>query len=191
MLGLFIQHYLKKKPMKSHKLRETWLKKLYEFRGQGLHITDVNPVSALAEHIEEEIYKEKVSIDDLQYVINLLSTKIWRETVKRLREQTHIDCSEKTPIPELAGFDITKPIYRAVFTAHPVFALQNKSSNAICECADKGGDSIPNEAFFPRERITLFDEHDEVMECAEFARNAIDEINKEIILSKLKFYLFL
>ena len=37
--------------MESSKLRESWLKKLYDFREQGLHISDVNPISALAENI--------------------------------------------------------------------------------------------------------------------------------------------
>ena len=81
--------------MESSKLRESWLKKLYDFREQGLHISDVNPVSALAEHIEEEIYKGKINADDLQNVINLLSAQIWQKTVKKLRMQTQVENSEK------------------------------------------------------------------------------------------------
>ena len=61
--------------MESSKLKDSWLKKLYEFREQGIRVTDVNPVSALAEHIEEEIYKGKVSISDLDGVVKTQSKK--------------------------------------------------------------------------------------------------------------------
>lgn len=173
--------------MESSELRESWLKKLYDFREQGLHISDVNPVSALAEHIEEEIYKGKINADDLQNVINLLSAQIWQKTVKKLRMQTQVENSEKDKaIPELSKVDITKPIYRAMFTAHPVFALRSKASKTLSECADKGLDAVPDKSFFPREKITLVDEHSEVMECIEYARNAVDEINEEIIRQRKK-----
>ena len=142
--------------MESSKLRESWLKKLYDFREQGLHISDVNPVSALAEHIEEEIYKGKINADDLQNVINLLSAQIWQKTVKKLRMQTQVENSEKDKsIPELSKVDITKPIYRAMFTAHPVFALRSEARKTLSECADKGLDAVPDQSFFPREKITL------------------------------------
>ena len=73
----------------------------------------MNPVSALAEHIEEEIYKGKINADVLQNVINLLSAQIWQKTVKKLRMQTQVENSEKDKsVPELSSVDITKPIYR-------------------------------------------------------------------------------
>ena len=121
-------------PMEFNELRESWLRKLYDFREQGLHISDVNPISALAEHIEEEIYKGKVTADGIQEVINLLSKQIWHKTVKNLRMQTQVESSETdNSIPELSKVDITKPIYRAMFTAHPVFALRSKASKTLSE----------------------------------------------------------
>ena len=137
--------------------------------------------------MRKKFTRERINADGIQEVINLLSKQIWHKTVKNLRMQTQVENSEKdNSIPELSKVDITKPIYRAMFTAHPVFALRYKASKTLSECADKNLDAVPDKAFYPREKITLVDEHSEVMECVEFARNAVDEINEEIIRQRKK-----
>ena len=119
--------------MESSKLRESWLKKLYDFREQGLHISDVNPVSALAEHIEEEIYKGKINPGDLQNVINLLSAQIWQKTVKNLRMQTQVENSEKDKsVPTIYSKKILKIFKKAerklVIVKNGDHSLSNKKN---------------------------------------------------------------
>ena len=54
-------------------LRKQWEDKLKTLREQGMSITDINPVSALAEMIDDDIYEERVSRKDIEIVLNDIS----------------------------------------------------------------------------------------------------------------------
>ena len=41
--------------MSGDDLNAEWLTQLYELREQGMHVTDINPISALADIIGEQI----------------------------------------------------------------------------------------------------------------------------------------
>ena len=43
-----------------------------------MSITDINPVSALAEMIDDDIYEERVSRKDIEIVLNDISEELWR-----------------------------------------------------------------------------------------------------------------
>ena len=162
-------------------LADEWLRNLYEFRAQGMHVTDVNPVSALADMIGEQLYTSEITMDDLRQVLDSHADTLWRQRVADLRRQTGIDGATDVDLPDLSGVDISRPRYRAVFTAHPVFALRRDVSRKLCEDATTGDPAMPEGAFAPRDRVTLEDEHTEAMQAVQHARRAVNDLNKDII----------
>ena len=50
-------------------LQKQWEERLKTLRDQGMSITDINPVSALAETIDDEIYEARVSRKDIEIVL--------------------------------------------------------------------------------------------------------------------------
>jgi phosphoenolpyruvate carboxylase len=160
---------------------DEWLRNLYQFRSQGMQVTDVNPVSALADLIGEQLYDGEATVADLRQVLDLHATGLWQERVAELRRQTGLDCAGQNSLPDLSEHDISRPIYRAVFTAHPVFALRCEVSRSLCEAATRGGDEMPEDAFAPRDRVTLDDEHAEAMQAVRHARVAVNDINADIL----------
>jgi phosphoenolpyruvate carboxylase len=156
-----------------------WLQDLYRFRDQGMRVTDVNPVSALADMIGEQLYDGAATIDDLRQVLDVHAATLWQERVADLRRQSGLD--GETGLPDLSGVDISRPIYRAVFTAHPVFALRREASGALCAAATSGKAETPKDAFAPRDGVTLDDEHAEAMHAVRHARHAVNDINADIL----------
>ena len=160
---------------------DEWLRNLYRFREQGMQVTDVNPVSALADLIGEQFYEGEVTAADLRRVLDLHAGELWQERVGGLRRQTGLEKPDAPAIPDLSGHDIARPIYRAVFTAHPVFALRREVSRLMCESASGGNVEMPDDAFAPRDRVTLDDEHAEAMQAVRHARAAVNGINADIL----------
>ena len=160
---------------------DEWLRHLYRFREQGMQVTDVNPVSALADLIGEQLYEGEATAADLRQVLDLHAAELWQERIASLRWQTGLDEPDAPAIPDLSEHDIARPIYRAVFTAHPVFALRREASRLICESASGGAVEMPHDAFAPRDRVTLDDEHAEAMQAVRHARAAVNGINGDIL----------
>ena len=162
------------------KFGEDWLEKLVELRQQGMEIADINPVSALADIIGGQIDSGAVSIDQIGVFLDGQAKTLWARRVDDLRHQTGLDGSLPA-LPDLSSHDITRPVYRAVFTAHPVFALRPEVSAAMCADADAGASHLPADAFAPRAAVTLDDEHGEAMAALQHARLAVNEINADIL----------
>ena len=160
---------------------DEWLQNLYRFRTQGMQVTDVNPVSALADLIGEQLYDGVVTTDDLRQVLDVHAAALWQERVADLRRQSGLDGDMEAGLPDLSGHDIARPLYRAVFTAHPVFALRRDASSALCEAAASGAVDMPEDAFAPRDAVTLDDEHTEAMRAVRYARQAVNDINADIL----------
>ena len=119
-------------------LRENWLSHLIDFREQGMRISDINPVAALADIICEQLYGGEINLNDLDASLEQISHDLWTRQRQHLRLQTGI-ANTPTPLPDLSDHDITQPVYRAVFTAHPVFALRHDVSMALCSDAEASG----------------------------------------------------
>ena len=106
--------------------------------------------------------------------------ELWQQRVENLRMQTGID-STATQLPNMTSRDIARPVYSAVFTAHPVFALKPEVSAAMCGHAVANTGLAPDSAFAPRQSVTLDDEHGEAMTALKHAHAAINEINADIL----------
>ena len=160
---------------------DEWLQNLYRFRAQGMQVTDVNPVSALADMIGEQLNDGAATTDDLRQVLDVHAAALWQERVADLRWQSGLDGDVEAGLPDLSDHDIARPLYRAVFTAHPVFALRRQASGALCEAATTGEAETPEDAFAPRDGVTLDDEHAEAMQAVRHARRAVNDINADIL----------
>ena len=163
-----------------------WLTQLTDFREQGMRITDINPISALSDVICDQLYTGMLSRADLQASLTDMGATLWQQQCQRLRNQTGITDHPTASAIDLANIDldqtdITAPIYRAVFTAHPVFALTHDASMALCAAAESDTDIIPENPYAPRSGVTLTDEHDEAMAAVRNARAAIKGINDAIL----------
>ena len=161
-------------------LGTVWLEQLIELRRQGMQIADINPVSALADIIGEQIDSGAVTVDQLRQLLDAHAGQLWGQRVANLRMQTGLDGGDQS-LPDLARQDISRPAYRAVFTAHPVFALRPDVSAQMTEHADAGAGSPPPDAFAPRDAVTLNDEHAEAMHALRNARTAVNDINADIL----------
>ena len=159
---------------------QNWLSQLYDFRNQGMRITDVNPVSALADVIFDQIHTEEVTRDQLERALGYLGEFIWAEQCQNLRVQTGIATHEQS-LPSLDHLDICRPLYRAVFTAHPVFALRADQSAQLCADAEKNRPAMPDGAYAPRQTVSLLDEHNEAITAISHARRSINKINEAVI----------
>ena len=161
-------------------LSDKLIKQLHNLRQQGMKMAEINPIAALADEISDGLSKGEISTSDLHLMLDDMSSSLWHAMSERLVTQTNANDQQSIEnISELlAGRDCTKMIYRAVFTAHPVFALTNQSSQNLCADAEHYSDKqkhnpVPNDAFDIRETVTLADEHEEAMSAICRARDAI------------------
>ena len=163
-----------------------WQALLYEFREQGMQITDINPISALSDVICDQLYDGKLTRTNLQQCLNQMGSELWNHQCQRLRQQTGVNPGIDQADPDLDtinldAIDLSAPLYRAVFTAHPVFALRPEASMALCENAESGTVKLPNDAYAVRTTVSLNDEHNEAMAAIHNARIAIKSINDAIL----------
>ena len=128
---------------------EDWLEKLVELRQQGMEIADINPVSALADIIGEQIDAGDVTFDQLRQLLDVHAGQLWGQRVANLRMQTGHDGGDQA-LPDLKNRRVSQTAYRAVFTAHPVFALCPDVSAQMTAHADAGTGTPPPDAFAPR-----------------------------------------
>ena len=161
-------------------LRQKWLSYLIDFREQGMRISDINPVAALADIICEQLYGGEIDRSDLDIVLKQISHDLWTHQYQHLRLQTGISKASYS-LPDLSNRDISQPLYRAVFTAHPVFALRHDVSMALCSDAEADRAQVPDNPYAQRRYVTLQDEHAEAMETICNARRAISDLNSDIL----------
>ena len=111
-------------------LHNTLFEKLENFRKQGKNISDLNPILSLADDICEQIYQKKITHEDIELLIKKMGSQLWDNQIRELRVKTGTETNVETLLSatDLASVDVSKTIYQAVFTAHPVFSLNAKNS---------------------------------------------------------------
>ena len=109
-------------------------KLLLEFRSLGMKINEVNPITALSCSILEDLYLSNDKKRNIESAINELNQYYGNFQIYSLRKQVGIK-NKNEKIINCKDIDIEKEIYRAVFTAHPVFALTKNASEIICKSA--------------------------------------------------------
>ena len=122
------QNSMSEKPQ--HSLYNRYKTQLISLRAQGMQISDINPVSALADMISDQLYHGQLERGELKALIGDITQNVWQKQASELAGKTNLsdfDPAFKAVRGALSGCDMTKPLYRAVFTAHPVFALQKLS----------------------------------------------------------------
>ena len=161
-------------------LSAEWLAQLYELREQGMHVADINPISALADIIGEQIASGDLTLERIALFLDHHAAELWQQQVENLRMQTGLD-DIAPKLPDMTTRDITRPVYSAVFTAHPVFALRPEVSAAMCSHASTKAGVVPDRAFARRQSVTLDEEHSEAMTALKHARAAVNAINAETL----------
>ena len=131
-------------------LHYTLFEKLENFRRQGKNISELNPILALADDICEQIYQKKIGREDISLLINKMGSQLWENQICELRVKTGAvkDLEAILSATDLASVDVSKTIYHAVFTAHPVFSLDAANSYKLSEMAGKKlTKPFPNNAY--------------------------------------------
>ncbi|MGB0690480.1 MAG: hypothetical protein ACPGOZ_07300, partial [Candidatus Puniceispirillum sp.] len=163
--------------------------RLDAFRKQGKHVSDINPILALADEISDKLYKGQISQDEVNDFLAHMGSELWDQQTARLHVKTGRDIADDKILDgiDMTGIDVGKPIYHAVFTAHPVFALKKETSSVLSQAAsDHKMGTMPDDAYQPRSMITLQDEHEEAMQALGHARAAIRSLHHTILASKRK-----
>ena len=170
-------------------LKADLLDRLDAFRKQGKHVSDINPILALADEISDKLYKGQISQDEVNDFLAHMGSELWDQQTARLHVKTGRDIADDKILDgiDMNGIDVGKPIYHAVFTAHPVFALKKETSSVLSQAAsDHKMGTMPDDAYQPRSMITLQDEHEEAMQALGHARAAIRSLHHTILASKRK-----
>jgi len=164
---------------------------LRDLRQQGMQLSDINPISSLADMISDQLYHKQINISDISDMLGMIGDNVWQQRANALAVQTGLKDAGGddfvTATTRLADRRFDRPLYRAVFTAHPVFALQPEASAELCDAAVALGNNQPialenpAEAYEPRAGITLRQEHKEAMRALVNARRAIIETNDAVL----------
>ena len=141
--------------------------------------------------VSDRLYHGDVSLDDIAGLIANIGDSVWQSQATSLHHKSGLAQAQTNlsdVVTALQGRDVTKPLYRAVFTAHPVFALQHQHSLALCDAAatDPQKAIAPDAAYQPRQLVTLQDEHAEAMAALRNARTTIRQINSALLSARRK-----
>ena len=173
--------------MNKQKLKSELFLKLEAFREQGKVVSVLNPILAVADEVCERLYKKEISHEAISDLLTQLGAELWKQQTKQLRVKTGNNRDFKKILSgiDLADLDISKPIYNAVFTAHPVFALVTERAADLSTAAsiDKVT-SVPKNPYETRQSISLNDEHCEAVVAILNARAAIRTLHQEILTAK-------
>ena len=122
-------------------LHNTLFEKLENFRKQGKNISELNPILALADDICEQIYQKNVAREDIELLITKMGSQLWDNQIGELRVKTGAEKNVEALLSatDLASVDVSRTIYHAVFTAHPVFSLNATNSCKLSEIEIKTG----------------------------------------------------
>ena len=178
---------MKQGAMITKDLHHTLCEKLENFRKQGKNISELNPILALADYIYEQMYQKNIAHEDIELLITKMGRQLWDNQICELRIKTGAEKNVETLISarDLASVDLSKTIYHAVFTAHPVFSLNATNSCKLSEMAGRRlSKPFPENAYDPRAEISLQDEHDEATAAIKNAREAIMSLHKKILKEK-------
>ena len=173
--------------MTTKKLKADLLNRLDAFRNQGKHVSDINPILALADEISDQLYKGQITQNEVNDLLAHMGSELWDQQTTRLYVKTGRDHKDFNMLSgmNISGLDVGKPLYSAVFTAHPVFALEKDKSAVLSKAAsDNKMGTMPDDAYRPRSTITLQDEHEEAMLALGHARNAIRSLHNRILTAK-------
>ena len=168
-------------------LRDTLYEKLENFREQGKNISELNPILALADDICEQLYQKKIGREDIDLLITQMGGQVWENQISELRTKTGAENDFETllSVMNLESVDVSKTIYHAVFTAHPVFSLDAANSRKLSEMAGRNlRNRFPNNAYCPRTEISLQDEHNEATTAIINAREAVMSLHLKILEEK-------
>ena len=91
-------------------LYKTFLSELSKFRKQGLEVSDINPISALADKIYDKLYTGKITKKDISYTLEKISESLWKEQIINLRKKTNLT-KNKINI-DLKNIDISEQFIR-------------------------------------------------------------------------------
>ena len=122
---------------------------------------------------------------NIESTLNKLNEYYSNFQIDNLRKQVGIKNKDKKII-NCKNIDIEKEIYRAVFTAHPVFELTKTSSETISKCAEGNSKIYKKNIYSQREKISLKEEHDEALNAIFNARKAISSLNRKILEKREK-----
>ena len=165
-------------------LKDALIARLTDFREQGKIIADINPISALADELSERLYKGQITQSELETLMEDISGDLWQAQTAYLRVKSGLEADPNDAARD--GFDVTqldftRPVYGAVFTAHPVFAMQRDNAHKIAQDAVANQPACPANAYAPRNGITLADEHEEAMQAVEHARAAMRQVTRALL----------
>ena len=165
-------------------LKDALIARLTDFREQGKIIADINPISALADELSEHLYKGQITQSELETLMEDISGDLWQAQTAYLRVKSGLEADPNDAAGD--GFDViqldfTRPVYGAVFTAHPVFAMQRDNAHKIAQDAVANQPACPANAYAPRNGITLTDEHEEAMQAVEHARAAMRQVTRALL----------
>ncbi|NBR79731.1 MAG: hypothetical protein EBT71_06825, partial [Alphaproteobacteria bacterium] len=165
-------------------LKDALIARLTDFREQGKIIADINPISALADELSERLYKGQITQSELETLMEDISGDLWQAQTAYLRVKSGLEADPNDAAGD--GFDVTqldftRPVYGAVFTAHPVFAMQRDNAHKIAQDAVANQPACPANAYAPRNGITLADEHEEAMQAVEHARAAMRQVTRALL----------
>ena len=139
---------------------------------------------ALADDICEQIYQKNIAREDIELLITKMGSQLWDNQIGELRVKTGAEKNVEALLSatDLASVDVSRTIYHAVFTAHPVFSLNATNSCKLSEMAGRRlSKPFPENAYDPRTEISLQDEHDEATAAIKNAREAIMSLHKKIL----------
>ena len=86
-------------------LYNSFTAQLISLRQQGMHISDINPVSALADMMSDQLYHGQLTRTEIEALISEISQHVWQKQATELAGKTN-----------LSDFD---PTYQAVRGALP------------------------------------------------------------------------
>ena len=133
-------------------LKADLLDRLDAFRTQGKHVSDINPILALADDISDKLYKGQISQDEVSDFLAHMGSELWDQQTTRLHVKTGRDGNDINMLDgmKISGLDVGKPVYHAVFTAHPVFALEKEKSAVLSQAASENKmGTMPDDAYRP------------------------------------------
>ena len=170
-------------------LRQSLIYRLQGFRIQQKAVPEINPILWLARAIDDLISRGEVQHKDLNNLLLDVGEELWSKHSKRLARKAGLDkhmpqlhFSES----ELNTIDLSKPLYGAVLTAHPVFS-RNYSALQLSAKRASGHDVNYNmSAHEPRKTISLSEEHNEAMAAIINARDAIMGVTFDLLTKKQK-----
>ena len=178
---------MKHRAMTKKDLHYILSEKLENFRNQGKNISELNPILALADDICEQLYQKNIGQEDIDQLLTKMGSQLWGNQISELRVKTGAEKDAETILSarNLASVDVSKTIYHAVFTAHPVFSLSATNSRKLSEMAGRNlAKPFPENAYDSRDEISLQDEHDEATFAIKNAREAIMSLHKKILRDK-------